>query len=65
MCSTDKLTNTNTVNKNFKIKLKKKHFKKRPGIYIRNNVPYKRKLDLEEKNNNIVMIDNHFKNNME
>ena len=43
--------------KNFKLELEENDYKKRTGIYINNSVHYERRKDLEEKNNNIVVID--------
>ena len=41
----------------YKIELEDNDIKKRTGIYIRNNISYQRRRDLEETNNNIVIID--------
>ena len=43
--------------KNYKLELELNDYKKRVGIYINNNIEYKRRTDLEEKNNHIVIVD--------
>ena len=51
------LNEQSVSSKNYKIELESNDYKKRAGIYIRNNVQYRRMSSLEEKNNNIVIID--------
>ena len=42
---------------NYSIELEQNDNKKRVGMYIKNNLNYKRRKNLEEKNNHLVVID--------